>query len=220
MGGGHFQEFEDEYLETMYEFYERDSEALVRTGDLSGSLKVSPASATEMIQRLASKGLVDYTPYKGARLTESGLIHGRRMKRKHRLAEVLLEILPFDGNAHATACRLEHAIDDDLEVALSLLLGRPDLDPSGREIPAPTEDILERIEAKHREIRPMSSMNVGDIGVLKAMVMAPVSKTMLESIGLTMGTIISRDSQGFALGDGTRVEFDSELLSQVLFRPS
>ncbi len=220
MGGGHFQEFEDEYLETMYEFYERDSEALVRTGDLSGSLKVSPASATEMIQRLASKGLVDYTPYKGARLTESGLIHGRRMKRKHRLAEVLLEILPFDGNAHATACRLEHAIDDDLEVALSLLLGRPDLDPSGREIPAPTEDILERIEAKHSEIRPMSSMNVGDIGVLKAMVMAPVSKTMLESIGLTMGTIISRDSQGFALGDGTRVEFDSELLSQVLFRPS
>lgn len=220
MGGGHFQEFEDEYLETMYEFYERDSEALVRTGDLSDSLKVSPASATEMIQRLASKGFVDYTPYKGARLTESGLIHGRRMKRKHRLAEVLLEILPFDGNAHATACRLEHAIDDDLEVALSLLLGRPDLDPSGREIPAPTEDILERIEAKHSEIRPMSSMNVGDKGILKAMVMAPVSKTMLESIGLTMGTIISRDSQGFALGDGTRVELDSELLSQVLFRPS
>ena len=64
MGGGHFQEFEDEYLETMYEFYERDSEALVRTGDLSDSLKVSPASATEMIQRLASKGFVDYTPYK------------------------------------------------------------------------------------------------------------------------------------------------------------
>ena len=220
MGGGHFQEFEDEYLETMYEFYERDSEALVRTGDLSDSLKVSPASATEMIQRLASKGFVDYTPYKGARLTESGLIHGRRMKRKHRLVEVLLEILPFDGNAHATACRLEHAIDDDLEVALSLLLGRPDLDPSGREIPAPTEDILERIEAKHSEIRPMSSMNVGDKGILKAMVMAPVSKTMLESIGLTMGTIISRDSQGFALGDGTRVELDSELLSQVLFRPS
>ena len=26
---GHFQEFEDEYLETMYEFYERDAEALV-----------------------------------------------------------------------------------------------------------------------------------------------------------------------------------------------
>ena len=133
MGGGHFQEFEDEYLETMYEFYERDPEALVRTGDLSDSLKVSPASATEMIQRLASKGLVDYTPYKGARLTESGLVHGKKMKRKHRLAEVLLDILPFDGNAHATACRLEHAIDDDLEVALSLLLGRPDLDPSGRD---------------------------------------------------------------------------------------
>lgn len=220
MGGGHFQEFEDEYLETMYEFYERDPEALVRTGDLSDSLKVSPASATEMIQRLASKGLVDYTPYKGARLTESGLVHGKKMKRKHRLAEVLLDILPFDGNAHATACRLEHAIDDDLEVALSLLLGRPDLDPSGREIPAPTEDILERIEAKHREIRPISSMDIGEEGVLKAMVMAPSSKAMFESLGLIVGAMISKDSQGFALGDGTRVDLDSEFHSQVLFRPS
>ena len=220
MGGGHFQEFEDEYLETMYEFYERDPEALVRTGDLSDSLKVSPASATEMIQRLASKGLVEYTPYKGARLTEIGLVHGKKMKRKHRLAEVLLDILPFDGNAHATACRLEHAIDDDLEVALSLLLGRPDLDPSGREIPAPTEDILERIEAKHREIRPISSMGVGDEGVLKAMVMAPSSKAMLESLGLVVGAMILKDSQGFALGDGTRVDLDSEFHSQLLFRPS
>ena len=158
---GHFQEFEDEYLETMYEFYERDADALVRTGDLASSLSVSPASATEMIQRLASKGLVDYTPYKGAKLTEIGLLHGRKMKRRHRLAEVLLEILPFEGNAHATACRLEHAIDDDLEVALSLLLGRPDLDPSGREIPGPSPEILTRIEATHKEIRPLSSMEVG-----------------------------------------------------------
>jgi DtxR family Mn-dependent transcriptional regulator len=220
MGGGHFQEFEDEYLETMYEFYERDPEALVRTGDLSDSLNVSPASATEMIQRLASKGLVDYMPYKGARLTESGLVHGKKMKRKHRLAEVLLDILPFDGNAHETACRLEHAIDDDLEVALSLLLGRPDFDPSGREIPAPTDDILTRIESKHREIRPISSMDVGDEGVLKAMVMSPASKAMLESIGLTMGAIISKDSHGFALSDGTRVDLDTEFLSQLLFRPS
>jgi len=105
-------------------------------------------------------------------------------------------------------------------VALSLLLGRPDFDPSGREIPAPTDDILTRIESKHREIRPISSMDVGDEGVLKAMVMSPASKAMLESIGLTMGAIISKDSHGFALSDGTRVDLDTEFLSQLLFRPS
>ncbi len=216
---GHFKEFEDEYLETMYEFYERDAEALVRTGDLSDALKVSPASATEMIQRLASKGLVDYTPYKGARLTEIGLVHGKKMKRKHRLAEVLLDILPFDGDAHATACRLEHAIDDDLEVALSLLLGRPDVDPSGREIPSPTDDILARIEANHRLIRPLSSMQIGEEGTLQAMVMAPSQKATIESVGLRIGVTIAKDENGFVLEDGTRVELDADFLSQLLFRP-
>ena len=218
--GGHFKEFEDEYLETMYEFYERDAEALVRTGDLSEALKVSPASATEMIQRLASKGLVEYTPYKGARLTGTGLVHGKKMKRKHRLAEVLLDILPFDGDAHATACRLEHAIDDDLEVALSLLLGRPDVDPSGREIPSPTEDILARIEANHRLIRPLSSMQLGEEGTLQAMVMAPSQKATIESVGLRIGVTIGKDEHGFVLEDGTRVELNADFVSQLLFRPA
>jgi DtxR family Mn-dependent transcriptional regulator len=217
---GHFQDFEDEYLETMYEFYERDAEALVRTGDLSSALSVSPASATEMIQRLASKGLVEYTPYKGARLTENGLIHGRKMKRRHRLAEVLLEILPFDGNAHATACRLEHAIDDDLEVALSLLLGRPDLDPSGREIPTPSPEILQRIEANYKEIRPLTTMEVGEQGSIQAMVLAPARMEQLKAIGLAVNSVVARDSNGFALSDGQRIELSDALTAQLLFRPS
>ena len=72
----------------MYEFYETDSDARVRTGELASRLGVSPASATEMVQRLAQRGFLDYVPYKGAMLTPDGLVHGRKMKRRHRLAEV------------------------------------------------------------------------------------------------------------------------------------
>ena len=85
---GHFQEFEDEYLEMMYEFFEQDKNGLVRTGELAEKLGVSPASVTEMLRRLATKGMVLYTPYKGAQLTDKGLVHGKRMKRRHRLAEL------------------------------------------------------------------------------------------------------------------------------------
>ena len=35
---GHFQEFEDEYLETMYEFHEESPGAMVKTGDLAKRL--------------------------------------------------------------------------------------------------------------------------------------------------------------------------------------
>ena len=76
---GHFQEFEDEYLETLYEFYEKSPDERVRNGELANYLDVS-ASATEMVQRLAKNGFGDYVPYKGARLTEKGLEHGMMMK--------------------------------------------------------------------------------------------------------------------------------------------
>ena len=75
---GHFQEFEDEYLEMMYEFHEETPGGVVRTGDLASKLGVSPASATEMVQRLATRGYLEYIPYKGARLTEDGLLTARK----------------------------------------------------------------------------------------------------------------------------------------------
>ena len=52
---GHFREFEDEYIETLYEFHENDPNEYVRNGDLAKKLGVKPASATEMVQRLANK---------------------------------------------------------------------------------------------------------------------------------------------------------------------
>ena len=61
---GHFQEYEDEYLETLYEFHEKRPGTRVRNGELAKYLDVSPASATEMVQRLAKNGFVDYVPYK------------------------------------------------------------------------------------------------------------------------------------------------------------
>ena len=78
---GHFQELEDEYLETLYDFHEKTPGIRVRNGDLAQYLDLSPASVTEMIQRLSRNGFVDYIPYKGALLTESGKKHGMMIKR-------------------------------------------------------------------------------------------------------------------------------------------
>ena len=172
---GHFQEFEDQYLETMYKFYEENGEnanVRVRTGDLPERLRVSPASATEMIQRLGAKGYIDYERYKGAKLTVEGLKHGQMIKRRHRLAEVLLERIPFEGNTHETACRLEHAIDDDLEVALTLLLGNPQTAPidgaheMSRDIPDISEGLSQRVLEKlnkHKSIHELSIDESGEI---------------------------------------------------------
>ena len=191
MTAGHFQEFEDEYLEMMYQFYEKDPDARVRTGDLAEALRVTPASTTEMVQRLASKGFLEYVPYKGSSLTEKGLIHGKKMKRRHRLAEVLLEHLPFSGNQHKTACRLEHAIDDDLEVALTIYLNNPKTDPSGTAIPTMSEDIESRVNSSLSGLRKLDQLENGESATIKLIVAAKQDIERLSDLNISVGQKIS-----------------------------
>ncbi len=216
MSTGHFQEFEDEYLETMYEFYERDPEERVRTGLLASSLKISPASATEMVQRLASKGFLDYIPYKGSSLTPKGLEHGKMMKRRHRLAEVLLEHLPFEGNHHETACRLEHAIDDDLDVALSVYLGNPVLDPSGRDIPKIKSTLSERLSLDSAKLSPLSNLDVGQDGTISIMKLSSDDLGTLKDIGIEVGTQISNDGELKITKTGDIIQVGESLAGNII----
>jgi Mn-dependent DtxR family transcriptional regulator len=211
---GHFQEFEDEYLETMYEFHESEPLGVVRTGDLAARLGVSPASATEMVQRLASRGLLEYLPYKGARLTPDGLVHGQKMKRRHRLAEVLLERLPYEGNAHETACRLEHAIDDDMEVALSRLVGADACDPSGRPIPPATDDIQERLNESRRTVC-LLELNDGDAGEVVGMLLPQGAKEHLEAGGVALGSHLSKKGKRLLTASGNELSVSEGWLRGV-----
>ncbi len=217
---GHFQEFEDQYLITMYDYFESHPGQRVRTGELASSMDVSPASATEMVQRLASKGLIDYEPYKGALFTDSGLIRGKMMKRRHRLAEVLLETLSFEGDIHETACRLEHAINDDLEVTLSLLLGDPVDGPVtfGTEMPEPSPEILQRIRSSKSKIQLLHQMNVGEKGVLDGILMNDSGKETLSSLGIKLGIEIERSESGYMFSNGSELVCSPELSTKLLIR--
>ena len=190
---GHFQEYEDEYLETLYEFHEKSPGARVRNGELASYLDVSPASATEMVQRLAKNGFVDYVPYKGTCLTEKGLEHGMMMKRRHRLAEVLLTKLPFEGDVHETACRLEHAFNDDLELCISLLLGNPTLDPSGRNIPPANSRIAHKLDVESL-LSSLASLGDSKEGEVVLILTTSGERDVLEQCGVKIGnTVVTKD---------------------------
>ena len=214
---GHFQEFEDEYLETMYEFYEHDATSRVRTGDLAERLGVSPASATEMIQRLSGKGYIDYQRYKGAKLTQKGLEHGRMMKRRHRLAEVLLDRIPFEGNMHETACRLEHAIDDDLEVALTVLLGNPMLDPSGREIPRSGDHLEQRVQSFIETHVPLSQLASNESGRIQALLLSDTLQTLLGASLSLNNTITAHGDNTFKV-DGNELMLSTDIAENIIVK--
>ena len=70
-------------------------------------------------------------------LTDTGRDYATSVLRRHRLAECLLvDVLKVPwAEVHEEACRLEHAISDNLEQHLVKLLGDPGMCPHGNPIP-------------------------------------------------------------------------------------
>ena len=69
----------------------------VSNKEITQLLNISGASATEMNIRLEQQGLLHYIPYKGAKLTQSGLDLSIELIRKHRIWEVfLVDVLHYD----------------------------------------------------------------------------------------------------------------------------
>jgi len=133
----------EEYLESV-EALER-LESPVRTSSLAQALEVSPASVSEMLQRLSKKGLVEYTPYGGAILTEEGRQRVLELTRRHRLWEVFLNRHLGVGweDVYQDACNLEHATSDMVTEKLAQFLDNPKVCPHGNPIPNDNRELPE-----------------------------------------------------------------------------
>ncbi|MCC9074503.1 metal-dependent transcriptional regulator [Litorilinea aerophila] len=133
----------EDYLKAVYLLQSQGKE--VTNSALANHLEISPASATNMIKKLAELKLVEYTPYQSISLTPAGEQVALEVLRHHRLLELYLHQelkLPWD-QVHAEAERLEHVISEALEDAISLALGNPTVDPHGDPIPSKKGKITE-----------------------------------------------------------------------------
>jgi len=125
----------EEYLESIGALEERESP--VSTSSIAQSMGVSLASVSEMLRRLAEKGLVEHTPYGGANLTEEGRQRFLQLTRRHRLWEVFLHRhlgIGWEAVYHH-ACALEHATEDLVADRLAEFLENPAVCPHGSPIP-------------------------------------------------------------------------------------
>jgi DtxR family transcriptional regulator, Mn-dependent transcriptional regulator len=125
----------EEYLEAVYKL-QAEGKKLGST-ELSRELKVSPASATEMMTRLAEKGLVEKTAEAGITLTETGRHGALQVIRKHRISErFLVDVLGMDWkDVHEEACRLEHALSPEVATRMEAMMDNPATCPHGHPIP-------------------------------------------------------------------------------------
>jgi DtxR family transcriptional regulator, Mn-dependent transcriptional regulator len=127
---------EEDYIKAIFKISEKDTKA-VHTKSIAQHMGSSAAAVTDMLQRLAAKGIVHYEKYYGVTLTTTGQKAATSLLRRQRLWEVfLVDKLRFPWHqVNQIADHLEHVADADLVLRLEAFLDYPKFDPHGDPIP-------------------------------------------------------------------------------------
>ncbi|MCK4703036.1 metal-dependent transcriptional regulator [Candidatus Bathyarchaeota archaeon] len=190
----------EEYLRAIYEFNEKGK--LAKNNDLVKYLDVAPPSVTQMIQKLADKGLVVYKPYKGVMLTGKGDVIARKVVRKHRLLERFLHnSLGLRRNkVHDEAGRLEHGLSDEAAAAICKALEQPETSHDERsQIPPCTLELedcdqcedVRKEDDSFKPITELSNLRPGEEGVIAFIRGGTGACQRLLDMGFTQGTTVT-----------------------------
>ncbi|WP_046242411.1 metal-dependent transcriptional regulator [Hymenobacter terrenus] len=179
---------EENYLKAIFKLAEAEPDTVgVSTNRIAAALATRAASVTDMLRRLAEKGLLNYEKYRGVQLTAEGQRLALLTIRKHRLWEVfLVQQLGFNWDeVHEVAEELEHVQSPLLMRRLDAFLGHPALDPHGDPIPA--EDGAMR----RPTTRLLADLGLGERGTLAAVknTSAPFLQ-YLDKVGLQLGALV------------------------------
>jgi DtxR family Mn-dependent transcriptional regulator len=152
---------EENYLKAFYHLSNEGRQS-VSTNAISDVLNTKPASVSDMIRKLAAKGVIQYEKYHGVQISDNGKKEALAIIRKHRLWEVFLVVkLKFNWDeVHEIAEQLEHIRSSLLISRLDEFLGYPQYDPHGD--PIPDKDGV--IHTKPR--LPLAKLKPGESGML------------------------------------------------------
>jgi len=187
-----------DYLKEIYKL--RGDAGKVTTTTLAKRMRVSPASVTAMVKKLAALGLLEHIPYRGVDLTPAGERVALEVVRHHRLLELYLaETLGVAvESVHAEADRLEHVLSEELEARIDRALGFPTHDPHGDPIPNPEGAITPH------EVDTLLTCPVGEpLTVTRIADQDPAFLRFIESNGLKPGQSVEVETRD-AAADGER----------------
>ena len=206
------------YLITVARAVEDGTMGPVPVGSIAGELDVSVTSANEKIRKLADRGFLEYEPYRGVQLTQSGRIIAHRVLRTRRLwATFLTSRLGFSPiEADERACRLEHATAPDVAESLAGFLGAPEADPLGRSIPVPTDNLY-----PHPATTRILDVAVGHIAEVVSVDGPERTRSFLGAEGITTGVrlvVLGAGASGMLVKGLALVHLDNELAATVHVR--
>jgi DtxR family transcriptional regulator, Mn-dependent transcriptional regulator len=171
-----------DYLKEIYKLHSETGK--VTTTALAKRLRISPASVTAMVKKLAALDLVEHVPYHGVDLTPAGERVALEVLRHHRLLELYLArtLGVAVESVHAEADRLEHVLSEELETRIDRALGYPTHDPHGEPIPDAKLELGEE-----QELRPLSELDTGEQAVVRRVPDDDKLLPQLSGLGLVPG---------------------------------
>lgn len=115
----------EDYVKFMFE---HGGEKAITNKMIADGLNVSPASVSEMMQKLAREGLVKTQRYRGSELTDSGYQMAQELVRIHEIWEYFLEqkLGYSKEEVHNFAEVLEHATPIELADRLARFIEFPE----------------------------------------------------------------------------------------------
>ena len=210
-----FSEVEEMYLKTIFEMHSDNPAAIVKTTQLADIKGVSAASVTEMIQRLSSRDMVTHIPYRGCRLTPAGFQLAARIKRREILLEILLtDVIGFEGDVQEVACKMEHAVDSDLESTLDRLLGYPEFSIKGTRVPSVMRD-FENIGIS--TLLPISKLPANSSATVELIISSDTEAVTIAETGIMLGSVIETSADA-RICDGNTLSISDTLSMRILAR--
>ncbi|QHT71194.1 metal-dependent transcriptional regulator [Rhodocytophaga rosea] len=197
---------EENYIKLIYRASKANTTNIdqeVTTNEIADLTQTKPASVSDMLKKLAAKGLINYVKYQGVTLTPEGEAKALLVIRKHRLWEVfLVDKLQFSWDqVHDIAEQLEHIQSDELINRLDKFLEFPQYDPHGDPIPNDKGELTNKKQVY------LIDMKIGDSGdVVGVKETSPLFLRYLDKIGVNIGAHIE-------IMD--KIEFDQSLEIKV-----
>jgi len=156
----------DDYLKAIFQLSGRQ-ERQVSSTEIANHLFITPASVTNMLQKLAAQEppLVVYEKHYGVKLSKAGKKRALEVIRHHRLIETFLhQVLDYPWDeVHQEAERLEHFISERFEERIAAKLGHPEFDPHGHAIPAMDGSLPSQEPRSLSQLRPGQSAKVSSV---------------------------------------------------------
>ena len=115
----------EDYLEIICNY--DNCKKKIRAIDISKELKVSRASVTEALKKLASKNFITYGRYDNIALTEEGRKIAQDVVSKHNVLQIFFESLGLTTEeASENACKVEHVITQNAFDKISQYIKKQD----------------------------------------------------------------------------------------------